>query len=108
MAAIVGGALWLVIWAHQMFTHGPTQENEKEILLGLTWMDSAKFLVLPFALFLLAAVAAHRSIERPRTFARVAFFRYSRGASRPRPRDGVWVLAVPMGLIRDDIRRASG
>ncbi len=34
------------------------------LVLGLTWMDSANFLVLPFALFLVAIAALYRALHR--------------------------------------------
>jgi hypothetical protein len=55
MAAVpvlVGALIWLLVWQHGVRTHGTTQHNEMRIWLGLTWMDSAKFLVLPFVLLI--------------------------------------------------------
>lgn len=52
VAALFAGVLWLVVWIHQMAAHGTTQDNEMNMSLGLTWMDSGKFLVLAFILLI--------------------------------------------------------
>jgi hypothetical protein len=42
-AASTGSVLWLLIWLHQRLAHGGAAENEKNLVLRLTWMDSGKF-----------------------------------------------------------------
>lgn len=43
-AAQLGGVIWVLQWAHVLVAHGPTSFNEAQVWLGMTWMDSAKFL----------------------------------------------------------------
>jgi hypothetical protein len=44
--------------------------NRKEVVLGLTWMDAGKFLVIAFLLFLVGTLALGRRLARPGRLAR--------------------------------------
>ncbi len=72
-ASVGAGVLWLLVWLHQRATHGATQENEERILLGLTWKDSAKFLVLPLALLLVGMVSLYARRLYPGLLGRLGF-----------------------------------
>lgn len=49
--ALLAGVIWVPVWLHHTRAHGTTSVNEMRLVLGLSWMDTAK--VLPFVFLLL-------------------------------------------------------
>lgn len=45
---MASAAIWVLQYLHALVTHGPTEYNRAQVLLGMTWFDSGKFLVLSF------------------------------------------------------------
>ena len=41
-SAMLGGALWIILWAHFLLTHGPTTSDNRNTFLGLSYYDSTK------------------------------------------------------------------
>lgn len=52
VGAQIAGVIWILQWAHALVAHGPTQYNAKQLWLGMTWMDSTKFLIVAYLLLI--------------------------------------------------------
>ncbi len=64
-ASLAAGVLWFGVWWHQQQAHGTTQDNEMNLIGGLTWMDSGKMLVPVFVLVFVGLAALVQWHEGP-------------------------------------------
>jgi hypothetical protein len=69
----IAGLIWLLLWFHQSQTHGFSEDNERKLFVGATWMDSGKFYVVVYALLLLCVIFLFRARSHSSPFTKAVF-----------------------------------
>jgi hypothetical protein len=77
VAALVAGALWIAAWIHLLLAHGTTSVNERNVVLGLTWLDSGRLIgpsvvLAAIAVWMVAASSRSDALQRVTALAVVA------------------------------------
>lgn len=65
LAAILGGALWIVFFTGHTFTHGSTQSPRDAAILGFESLDFYRLLAIPPLLFIWGLVGVRATRDRP-------------------------------------------
>jgi hypothetical protein len=61
-AAQTAAAIWMLQWGHALVAHGPVERDRQDLWLGMTWIDSAKFLAIAYLLLVPAMLYLGRSL----------------------------------------------